>query len=316
MKSTDLYPWLKKISKELLLMPTLPNTLILEGNPGLGKAELALDLIQRLLCQKNSGCEDCQSCLLFKENTHPEFHLVDLEENKSFISIDQIRKVIDFMNLTVAPQAARVVLILNADRLNKQSQNGLLKTLEESSLKKYIYLVANSRNALLPTIYSRCFVRRIPSPSTSSIDAWLSQQGIINISANDFPSFYSPKLMKTMVESGKSELFRNVLSSLDDLICGRVGIISVQQFFKDLDISFPEKIDLLVQYLLLKIGTETDFYKPHTKFDSLKKSGSLTLTTSSFVHELLDYKATLLKIPGLNEQIGMSYFLNKITRVT
>ncbi len=102
MKSVEAYPWLKKTANELMMMPVLPNSFIIEGNKGLGKSELAFDLIQKQLCQENTCCNYCQSCLLFKENTHPEFLLVNLDEKKSFISIKQIREVIDFMNLTVS----------------------------------------------------------------------------------------------------------------------------------------------------------------------------------------------------------------------
>jgi hypothetical protein len=122
-------------------------------------------------------------------------------------------------------------------------------------------------------------------------------------------------MIKTLVEEGKSNLYTNVLSKLDDLICGNEGAVTTQQFFKDLDINFPEKIDLMVQYLLLKIGVQTNFYKPHTKFNSLRKTDANDIEAASFLNELIEYKSTLLMIPGLNEQIAMSYFLNKMDRV-
>ena len=118
MKSVEAYPWLKKTANELLMMPVLPNSFIIEGNKGLGKSELAFDLIQKQLCQENMGCNYCQSCLFFKEYNHPEFLLVNLDEIKSFITIKQIRAVIEFMNLTVSNNSSRMALILNADRLN------------------------------------------------------------------------------------------------------------------------------------------------------------------------------------------------------
>jgi len=315
MKSVEAYPWLKKTANELMMIPVLPNSFIIEGSKGLGKSELAFDLIQKQLCQENTGCNYCQSCQLLRENTHPEFLLVNLEEKKSFISIKQIREVIDFMNLTVTNNSSRMALILNADRLNIESQNALLKTLEENSTKKFIFLVCNVRNALLPTIYSRCFIKRIATPDIESINHWLNNQGIFDVSANDFPNFYSPKMIKTLVEEGKSTLYNNVLSKLDNLVCGIEGTVTTQQFFKDLDISFPEKIDLMVQYLLLKIGVQTGFFKPHTKFISLTKTDTNDIDVASFIDELVEYKSTLLKIPGLNEQIAMSYFLNKMDRV-
>ena len=122
-------------------------------------------------------------------------------------------------------------------------------------------------------------------------------------------------MIKTLVEEGKSNLYNNVLTKLDYLVSGNEGTVTTQQFFKDLDISFPEKIDLMVQYLLLKIGVQTSFYKPHTKFNSLRKTDANDIEAASFLNELIEYKSTLLKIPGLNEQIAMSYFLNKIDRV-
>lgn len=315
MKAFESYPWLKKPANELLQMPTLPNRLIIEGKPGLGKNEFAFDLIKQILCNEHNGCGYCQSCLYLKDNTHPEFLLVNLEEKKSFISVEQARNIIHFMNLTVSTNTSRVVLIENADRLNYQAQNSLLKTLEEASPKKFLILVSNQRGALLPTIYSRCFIQRIGSPSSSVLDSWLQNQGIIDVSANDFPSFYSPKQIKKKVEEGNAQIFNIVLQNLDNFLLGQQAVVATQNAFRDMEISFPEKLDLLIHYINLKIGTEAHFYKPHSKYKSLNHTGLSQIKAAAFIDELLDYKKTLLKIPGLNEQIGFNYFLTKLPRV-
>lgn len=315
MNSFQSYPWLKKPANELLQMSPLPNNLIIEGKPGLGKTELAFDLIKLILCKENNSCGYCQNCLYLKENTHPEFLLVNLEEKKSFISVEQARRITHFMNLTVSASTSRVVLIENANRLNSQAQNALLKTLEEASPKKYFFLLSNQRGALLPTIYSRCFIQRIPSPASSVLDSWLQSQGIFDVSSKDFPSFYSPKQIKKKVEEGNAFIFNTVLQNLDNFLLGQQAVVTTQNIFKDIEITFAEKLDLLIHYINLKIGTETGFYKPHSKFKSLNHTGLSQVKAAAFIDELLEYKKTLLKIPGLNEQIGFNYFLTKLPRV-
>ena len=81
-------------------------------------------------------------------------------------TIDSIRTITKFLANKPFSHSSKVVLINNADKLNTESQNALLKNLEEPGLDNYFLLATNRPSALLPTIISRCQQIRFQSVST------------------------------------------------------------------------------------------------------------------------------------------------------
>lgn len=78
------------------------------------------------------------------------------QQEKSEISVDQARKVSQFLALTPAESEWRVVIIDAVDQLNTQSSNALLKILEEPPPNSIVLLVCHAPAATLATIRSRC----------------------------------------------------------------------------------------------------------------------------------------------------------------
>ena len=70
----------------------------------------------------------------------------------------------------------RVAIVDNADNMNRNAQNALLKTLEEPGENTLLLLVAHQPGLLLPTIRSRCQQRRLPLPEPDSALPWLREQ--------------------------------------------------------------------------------------------------------------------------------------------
>jgi hypothetical protein len=87
-------------------------------------------------------------------NSHPDFLLIKNEEN--CITIEQARRVIEFLSTTSEFGGYKVVIIEEAEHMNRNSANALLKILEEPPNKSIIILTTNKLFALLPTIRSRC----------------------------------------------------------------------------------------------------------------------------------------------------------------
>lgn len=81
-------------------------------------------------------------------------------------TIDSIRTITKFLANKPFSHSSKVVLINNADKLNPESQNALLKNLEEPGLDNYFLLATNRPSALLPTIISRCQQINFQSVST------------------------------------------------------------------------------------------------------------------------------------------------------
>jgi hypothetical protein len=85
-----------------------------------------------------------------------DLKIIDLEEGKKNISIEQTRAIEDFTITKPIEREFKVVLIKNADRLSTEAQNSILKTLEEPALYVRFILEAPRAKSLLSTIISRC----------------------------------------------------------------------------------------------------------------------------------------------------------------
>lgn len=152
----------------------LAHALLFLGASGSGKKVLARETAAALMCDRHGApCGTCPGCRLYQSGNHPE--LITIEPDNGMIRIGQIRQM--QQQIYVKPvQADRwAVLILDADRMNPQAQNALLKTLEEPP-QATLMLTASSLARLLPTIRSRCQIFRMPPLSMPQIAAYVARQ--------------------------------------------------------------------------------------------------------------------------------------------
>ncbi len=160
----------------------VPNALLFHGNENSKRKKAAFFLAKGCNCLKNSktACNNCTSCHKIDASSHPDILLIDLEKEKKSISISQIRDT--GLAITSKPNEAkwRMVLILNADRMNPQAQNALLKMVEEPPEKTFFILIAEKINLLLPTIISRCRKIRFRSLSDRHIEHCLTADFKVN----------------------------------------------------------------------------------------------------------------------------------------
>lgn len=148
------------------------------GPEGVGKRSLALELARALLCQRPpqrlEACERCPACQQVAAGTHPDLLAVAKPPDKTFLPLElligdaehRMREGLCY-HLALKPLAGnyRVAIIDDADYLNKEGANCLLKTLEEPPPQAVLILIGTSPQRQLPTIRSRCqIVRFAPLP--------------------------------------------------------------------------------------------------------------------------------------------------------
>ncbi|MHB1141859.1 MAG: DNA polymerase III subunit delta' [Sulfuricaulis sp.] len=171
------YPWHGALWSALARQfEQLPHALLLQGRPGLGKHDFAVQLAQALLCEQardGVACGQCHSCRLFAAGTHPDLAGVGLVEDAKSITVDQIRALGDFLSLRPHTAARKVVIISPAEAMNINAANSLLKLLEEPPLGSMLLLVTSHPARLPATIRSRCahLLFRLPAPAVGQ--AWL-----------------------------------------------------------------------------------------------------------------------------------------------
>lgn len=142
----SLYPWQQEPWQRWAgLRARLPHAILLKGPQGIGKLDFALALAQSLLCERPGAdalaCGACPSCHWFEQETHPDFRLLqpdalsEAEEGEEReagkkkpsrqISVDQVRSLSDFANLSAHQGGHRVVLIHPAEAMNTNAANAL-----------------------------------------------------------------------------------------------------------------------------------------------------------------------------------------------
>ncbi len=160
--------------------------LLFIGPSGVGKKKVALGLAQALVCEKTpNACGICGPCLRIEKNSSESLKL--LQPQGAQIKIEQTRELQDWLSLRALGKA-RVVILDDADKLNVQAANSLLKTLEEPGENVFFILIAQSQNSLLTTIRSRAQTVRFGAlgpedlQSLTGAPAWavISSQGQLN----------------------------------------------------------------------------------------------------------------------------------------
>jgi hypothetical protein len=124
-----------------------------------------------LLCpsplDRDGPCGVCRTCTRVANGAHPDVLLLDLARDeadkkywgktKSFyvITVDQVRAAQARLQQHASEGGARVLVIADADCLEHEGQNALLKTLEEPGPATFLLLEATQPEHLLPTVHSR-----------------------------------------------------------------------------------------------------------------------------------------------------------------
>lgn len=169
----------------------VPGALLFAGEEAVGKKLFALELAKALNCLTPVGieaCDRCSSCVRIIHfanapahksedarhiiwSEHRDVGLVRAEKN--VIKVDQARELERETNFRPHEGKARVFIIEDADKMNPQASNALLKTLEEAAPTSYLILVTTRPANLLTTIRSRCQTIRFAPLTTEEIETYL-----------------------------------------------------------------------------------------------------------------------------------------------
>lgn len=133
----------------------LPQSICLEGEPGSGRTALALALAGAVLCERQEGemCGECRPCQKVLRGVHRDVRLVEDIPTKE--QVDFIRELRADAYIGPHEGRAKVIILTDAGRLSRDSQNILLKVLEEPPEDTCFILTCDNKFRLLPTILSR-----------------------------------------------------------------------------------------------------------------------------------------------------------------
>ncbi|OOO00474.1 MAG: hypothetical protein ATN35_07125 [Epulopiscium sp. Nele67-Bin004] len=160
---------IKEYFEKILLSGNMPHSYIFQGQAGVGKMTMARAIAKNLICSSQDACNTCKDCHQFEVGTHPD--IITLETTK----IEEVReKVVREINIKPYQSQHKIIFIPQADTLNIQSQNALLKTIEEPPSYATIILMTANVELLLPTIRSRCLIIRFNDLSDTEMKNYFS----------------------------------------------------------------------------------------------------------------------------------------------
>lgn len=203
--------------QNMLKREKINHALLFSGPGGVGKLSLAEIFARAILCQeKNRPCEECSSCVQFKNRMNPDY--IYVEPDNGSIKKEDIAKILDFFSIKPFNSKYKVAVVKNFDLATVEAQNAFLKTLEEPPEFAKIILTAENESALLPTILSRLKKYNFFPLKTEEVEKFLLENNYSDAESVSFIASYSNgSIEKAIALSSDEEFKKNRILFLDIL---------------------------------------------------------------------------------------------------
>ena len=199
--------------KALLLSKRVPPSIIFNGRQGVGKFIAATEFAKSINCSREKPQEDaaslglfqnqnktekkadevkpcnyCLSCKQIESGAHPDVRIIDsafqarlLDEDikkQKKLKIDTVREFSKYAYKKPLLSEHKVLIVNDADTLTRESQNAMLKLLEEPPKNTFFILISSQKNAFLPTVLSRCHTIEFGPLSIEDVEEILARNNI------------------------------------------------------------------------------------------------------------------------------------------
>jgi len=221
----------------------LPQTMLFAGEEGIGKKLIALRVLMSLFCRDEKGpCRECRECREVEKGVHQD--LIILEPNeKGAIPIGEAREagtvrwMID--RLSRRSLSGRYGVVVDGiDRISKEGEIALLKTIEEPQEGSCIILLASNKSEVLPTIISRSVEINFHPLSDGDVCTVLGRLGHDEIDREHISKFAGGSVKRAVTITDR-ELFGEIMG-----LCGEISRFAGSGGVLQLDMaSILKKID-------------------------------------------------------------------------
>lgn len=255
---------------------------IFNGDDGVGKNMLAKAFAKALQCDAGYGdaCDMCRSCHQVDSGNQPDIRWIQ-HEKPNTISVDDVREQLN-NDIQIKPYSSKykIYIIDEAEKMNVQAQNALLKTIEEPPAYGIVMLLVNNVDALLPTIRSRCVTLNMKmAPYDKVVEFLMSKYQVPDYKARVCAAFSQGnigKAVKMAASPDFNELQEDVLrivKNVDDM-----EIYEVMDAVKNLSehkVNIYDIIDMMMVWyrdvLMLKITNDLNLLIYRDEYRALSK---------------------------------------------
>ena len=193
---------------------------IFNGPEASGKMMLAEAFAMALQCEgegKRPSLE-CRSCRQAADHNQPDIIYVS-HEKLNTIGVDDIRTQIN-NDIDIKPYSSRykVYIVDEAQKMNQQAQNALLKTIEEPPAYAIILLLTTNADSFLQTILSRCITLNLKAVKEDKIKEYLMKHYQIPDYQADICAAFSQGNVGKAIQLASSEEFGELKASVLQLM--------------------------------------------------------------------------------------------------
>ena len=193
---------------------------IFNGPEASGKMMLAEAFAMALQCEGEGKrpCLECRSCRQAADHNQPDIIYVS-HEKPNTIGVDDIRTQIN-NDIDIKPYSSRykVYIVDEAQKMNQQAQNALLKTIEEPPAYAIILLLTTNADSFLQTIISRCITLNLKAVKEDKIKEYLMKHYQIPDYQADICAAFSQGNVGKAIQLASSEEFGELKASVLQLM--------------------------------------------------------------------------------------------------
>lgn len=233
----------KQILNKAIEENHISHSYLLIGKQGIGKTLIAKAFAKKILCLNLEKKCNCESCIKWENNNHPDFK--EIESENGSIKIEQIRKLQEEIVQKPIISKKKVYIIKDCDLMTKEAQNCLLKTLEEPPMYSTIILTTANETKILTTVKSRCLKIPMKEMTEEEIKEYFKKLNL-QIIDETLINMSEGSIEKAIKLQEDKQMYQNIAKLLEN-----INEKSISEIFKESQILYKqkEKITDILDYI-------------------------------------------------------------------
>lgn len=201
---------IKQLLTKTIQNKTNTHSYLFIGQEGIGKKLFAKEFAKAILCleEKEKPCNKCKACIEFETSNNPDYNEITTEENS--IKIEQIRLMQSKIAEKPIISNKKVYIINDSEKMTKEAQNCLLKTLEEPPEYITIILITSNESQILNTVKSRCTKINFNPIENNTLKNYLEQTYNFQNITENMLKVYSGSIKKALEINEKQEIYNEL----------------------------------------------------------------------------------------------------------
>jgi DNA polymerase III delta prime subunit len=298
----------------------LNHSIIINGPEGIGKKLLTKKIISTLTNLNNVSLneEDVNPDIFILNRDKILINQISYRENKNkktkpkWDELKGKRDLLNFIALSPVKAKNKVAALINADKIERRTQNVLLKTLEEPPDHAYIILTTSRPRVLLDTIYSRSHVINLKPLSNEDKDLWLKSIGLSEYNSYDFPSYYSPIQIYNEIANNNQSNFKEFITILDKHFSRSESQKNIIKDIMDMDTDAIIKLNFFVEFLKIILESKLRNVTLSGIYKTFALYSFSNLKISNLILEINQMRQDLYSVPQINEGHMLNVIMSEL----